>query len=55
MTAPNRSETIAWHALAGDEALKRLDSNPDGLTSLDAEFRLAEYGRNELKQTKARP
>ncbi|HSP58835.1 MAG TPA: HAD-IC family P-type ATPase, partial [Halomonas sp.] len=55
MTAHNRSETIAWHALAGDQALNRLDTHPDGLAAAEAERRLAEYGPNELKQTKARP
>ncbi|WP_299312258.1 HAD-IC family P-type ATPase, partial [uncultured Halomonas sp.] len=55
MTDPNRSETTAWHALAADEVLERLDSSTDGLAASDAERRLKEYGPNELKQAEARP
>lgn len=55
MTDPKRSETTAWHALAADEALERLDSSTDGLAASDAERRLKEYGPNELKQAEARP
>src|SRR5690554_8120796 len=55
MTDPKRSETTAWHALAADEVLERLDSSTDGLAASDAERRLKEYGPNELKQAEARP
>ncbi len=55
MTDPKRSETTAWHALAADEALERLDGSTDGLAAGDAERRLEEYGPNELKQAEARP
>ncbi len=38
----------AWHALKPEEALKRLKVQEGGLTTIEAERRLAEYGPNQL-------
>ena len=37
-----------WHAAPGGEVLARLSSRPDGLTTAEAEQRLAEHGPNAL-------
>ena len=39
---------VAWHAVSGDETLARLSSGSEGLTTADAERRLAEHGLNAL-------
>ena len=39
---------LAWHATPGDEVLTRLESRPGGLTTVEAERRLAEHGPNAL-------
>jgi Ca2+-transporting ATPase len=44
-TAPRET---AWHALEPDDALQRLGSGPDGLTSADAAARLERHGPNLL-------
>ena len=41
-------QPAAWHQLASDEALKRLDSSPGGLAAAEAEARLRQSGPNEL-------
>ncbi|MCJ7793882.1 cation-transporting P-type ATPase, partial [Candidatus Bathyarchaeota archaeon] len=41
-----------WHSLSTDEALRKLDSNADGLTVEEAQNRLSIYGPNELKKEK---
>ncbi len=38
-----------------DELFTRLESSPQGLTSEEAEKRLAQYGRNSLKEKKVNP
>lgn len=38
----------AWHAVSTADVLACLSSGPDGLTTVEAERRLTEYGRNEL-------
>jgi magnesium-transporting ATPase (P-type) len=38
----------SWHAAPGAEVLARLSSRRDGLTTVEAEQRLAEHGPNEL-------
>ncbi len=43
-----------WHALDIDEALAELNAETAGLSSSEAERRLAEYGTNELKETGGR-
>jgi len=46
--------TENWHAMAVDEALKRLETSKDGLTEQEAKARLEQYGFNELKERKRR-
>ncbi|HEY4485644.1 MAG TPA: cation-translocating P-type ATPase [Nitrospiria bacterium] len=41
-----------WHRLSAEEALKRLESSPEGLTGTEAETRLRKYGSNTLKEKK---
>ena len=41
-----------WHALEVEEIFKRLETSERGLTSAEAEKRLAEYGANELEEEK---
>src|SRR4030043_1058517 len=42
----------AWHNLSVDVVIKQLDSNPDGLTEIDAADRLDRWGSNTLKLRK---
>lgn len=44
-----------WHAITAAEALKVLESSPHGLTSEEAEQRLAEYGPNVFEETEPPP
>ncbi len=46
-TSPS-SDATAWHSLAGDEVLDRLDATEHGLSSEQVQARLEEYGRNRL-------
>jgi len=47
------NETVAWHALAADEVVKRLATRPDkGLDSAEASSRLQKHGPNKLPQGK---
>ncbi|MCW9059965.1 MAG: cation-transporting P-type ATPase [Gammaproteobacteria bacterium] len=46
-TSPT-SDATAWHSLAGDEVLDRLDATEHGLSSEQVQARLEEYGRNRL-------
>ncbi|WP_043806522.1 cation-translocating P-type ATPase [Desulfocurvibacter africanus] len=39
---------IAWHTLSADEALKRLESSPQGLTPDEAARRFERFGPNDL-------
>ena len=41
-----------WHALAPEETLKVLNTEPNGLSQEEAQKRLAQYGLNELKKEK---
>jgi Ca2+-transporting ATPase len=41
-----------WHSQSIDEALRKLDSNADGLTVKETQKRLSIYGPNELKKEK---
>lgn len=50
-----RSDGPAWHALSGEEALRRLDSAPEGLSDAEANARLETGGRNTLPEAKAAP
>lgn len=48
---PETVATISWHSLSADEALDLLDVREDrGLSSLEAQARLAVFGPNELKE-----
>jgi Ca2+-transporting ATPase len=40
----------AWHNLAVDEVLRRLQSSLEGLSSEEAQRRLVEFGSNELRE-----
>ena len=42
-------EPQLWHSLTTDQTLDRLESSRSGLTSAEAQRRLAQYGPNELK------
>ncbi len=44
----------AWHAMASEEVFDRLGSSPDGLSTIQAEERLAQYGPNRLRPPSAR-
>ncbi len=43
----------AWHALSGEEALRRLQSSLGGLSSVEARDRLRRHGPNRLPETGA--
>ncbi len=45
-------EEAAFHTLAVEDAFKRLESTPAGLSSREAARRLAHFGANELRATK---
>ncbi len=43
--------TIPWHSLSAEKVLADLASNPvEGLTPAEAQMRLQQYGRNELRE-----
>jgi len=48
-------DSPAWHALPADEALSRLESRPEGLSSAEAARRLARHGPNALDLTPPTP
>jgi magnesium-transporting ATPase (P-type) len=49
------SESTAWHAIAADEVLRRLDSNTQsGLDADEISRRLERYGRNQLPEGRKR-
>jgi len=41
-----------WHTLPMDEVFRRLETEPDGLSSAEVEKRQEEYGKNELPKGK---
>ena len=41
---------ISWHTKTGEEVLSELDTPLGGLTSVEAEKRLAKYGENKLRE-----
>ncbi|MCW3999552.1 MAG: cation-translocating P-type ATPase [Candidatus Bathyarchaeota archaeon] len=43
-----------WHSLDVDEAVRELSSSKSGLTTKDAQGRLAKFGPNELRKEKGR-
>src|SRR5215471_16870115 len=47
------SEVLAWHAVAVDELLRRLNTDPQkGLKSNEVSQRLSKYGPNRLPEAK---
>ncbi len=55
MTAPPSRSRPAWHTLAADDALQRLQSDPgEGLSAQVATRRLAESGPNALAEGRRR-
>lgn len=42
-------KTIPWHTLSLDETYKKLKSQPGGMSNVEADQRLREYGPNELQ------
>ncbi|MWJ26660.1 HAD-IC family P-type ATPase [Halomonas sp. ZH2S] len=46
---------IAWHSLAGDDALDKLESNEQGLSQSEAKARLDKHGPNKLERQQGRP
>lgn len=46
----NKNEV--WHAIKSDDALKLLESSPDGLSSAEAKVRLLKFGRNQIVRKK---
>ncbi len=45
-------ETTAWHSIPPEEVLKKLDSNPEGLSSAEAKQRLQRCGPNKIREEK---
>lgn len=43
---------ISWHAKSIEDAMRSLQTNEEGLSDTEAEKRLLNYGRNELKTRK---
>ena len=46
----SREDAPRWHALEAEEVFDRIESAPEGLSSGEAERRLAAYGPNRLRQ-----
>lgn len=44
--------TENWHAMTVSEVLERLESNPDGLSTSEAQTRLTEHGKNVLPEAR---
>jgi magnesium-transporting ATPase (P-type) len=51
---PISTPPVSWHSLPVEEVLKRIASQPAGLTQQEAEQRLAEYGPNRLRPARRR-
>ena len=49
------SPNTPWHALPPDEALTRLDTTQNGLTTEESDQRLSRYGPNQITSTRNRP
>jgi magnesium-transporting ATPase (P-type) len=53
VVGPGQQEETAWHALSTiEDVLQKLGSSEAGLTSAEAEARLAQYGLNALTPPK---
>ncbi|MCX6068515.1 MAG: cation-translocating P-type ATPase [Chloroflexi bacterium] len=42
-------QSKSWHTFTTDETFKQLDSQPGGLTTIEVEIRIQQYGPNELQ------
>lgn len=51
MDTPNRKP---WHSLSSQETMQALHTSEEGLSDAEAAKRLEEYGKNNLRQTKAK-
>jgi magnesium-transporting ATPase (P-type) len=51
---PISTPPVSWHSLPVEEVLKRIASQPAGLTQQEVEQRLAEYGPNRLRPARRR-
>src|SRR5271169_7155802 len=55
VSAKTGPETVAWHAVAADEVIGRLKTDPaKGLDASEASQRLSRYGPNRLPESKKR-
>jgi Ca2+-transporting ATPase len=52
---PGNGLPRSWHAIAPAEALRRLDTRPEGLTDQEAAERLARYGPNIFRRARPVP
>jgi len=48
--AKNPAINMEWHAIKKEEVIKHLRSSEQGLSQREAELRLKEFGKNELKE-----
>jgi len=48
LNGSSSDEVREWHALEANDALRELDTAPDGLTEAEVARRRAQYGANEL-------
>ena len=50
----DNSNRKPWHSLTSDEVMQQLHTSEKGLSDAEAAKRLQEYGKNNLRQTKAK-
>lgn len=50
-TAPK--DATPWHTLAGEDALRELETGPEGLARAEAALRLERHGPNEVESSRA--
>ena len=50
----DNSNRKPWHSLTSDEVMQQLHTSEEGLSDAEAAKRLQEYGKNNLRQTKAK-
>ncbi|MFP3343961.1 HAD-IC family P-type ATPase [Halomonas sp. SIMBA_159] len=53
--SPAADKRVKWHALSEEEALHQQSSSHVGLSSQEAQERLARYGENRLQRAQGRP
>ncbi len=51
----NAAPALPWHALSANDALVRLASSADGLTTAESQLRLGRYGANALQRLPMTP